>query len=77
MMKIRFDLLFLGRYVEEARQFLIIAKGQVNSRLVDEYDGNKYIDIVPALLKAKDLMIGKDLTFSKLASESVLLLIVG
>ena len=77
IMKIRFDLPFLDRYITRARGFFTVTKAQANARLVDEDDGNEHKDFVADLLKAKDWTTGKDLTTPELVSESILLLIAG
>ena len=71
MMKIGFDLPFLERYINRARQFLTVTKAQANARLVGEDDGMEHKDIVSGLLKAKDFAT------LELVSESMLLLIAG
>ena len=77
MMKIRFHLPFLERYINRARRFLAVTKAQANACLVGEHDGIEHKEFVSGLLKAKDWTTGKDLTTPELVSESILLLIPG
>ena len=77
MMKIRFDLPILQRYVNRARRFLTITKAQANARLAVEHDGTEHRDVVSGLLKAQNSTTGKNFTTPELVSESVLLLIAG
>ena len=77
MMKIRFDVPFLDKYISRARRFLAVTKAQANARIVGDHDGNERKDIVSGLVKAKLVTTGKDFTTPELVSESILLLIAG
>lgn len=75
ILKFKFDLPFLDRYVNSARGFLTVTKAQACARIVRENDGAENRDIVSGLLKAKDSKTGRHLTATELVSEATLLLI--
>ena len=77
MLKLRFDLPILEKYVNRARRFLSVTRAQANARFVRQYDGDEHKDIVSELLKAKDSNKGQHLTTPELISEAVMLLIAG
>lgn len=77
MLKLRFDLPILDKYVNRARRFLSVTRAQVDERFVRQYNGNEPKDIVSELLKAKDSNTGQNLTTPELISEAVMLLIAG
>jgi len=77
VLKLRFNLPFLEKYVNSARRFISVTKAQSNARIVSEHDGVEHKDIVSGLLKAKDSKTGKSFTKPELVSEAVLLLIAG
>lgn len=77
MLKLRFDLPFLEKYVNRARRFLSVTRAQADARFVRQYNGNEDKDIVSELQKAKDPSTGQNLTTPELISEAVMLLIAG
>ena len=77
MLKLRFDLPILEKYVTRARRFLSVTRAQVNARFVSQDNGNEHKDIVSELLKAKDSRKGHILTTPELISEAEMLLIAG